>query len=329
MSPVHDIAVRLLSPEEAPFLTKLIRRCYSESYIDSTFYDHERVRERLSTGALCSIGAFEAGGQLIGHMGVTRRRPAAITADAGMTLVDPDYRGLGIARKVAGGLARQAIAMGLIGVHDYPVTVHGATQRIGRGFSVDTGLMLANLPADVVFQGMSASSEGTRTSSLIRWIPFAVSPERSVFLPARYREQIESLYASCYLTRREGSADGSRASRSMLSAFHDGRREIVRIDVKTVGMDIAARVAGELRAPGHEDAAVVQVDLRLGDRLLPSAVEELRDLGFFFAGLLPEYSDGDVLRLQRLSESVDITIAEVIASDSTRAIETFVLEDRP
>jgi hypothetical protein len=37
----------------------------------------------------------------------------------------------------------------------------------------------------------------------------------------------------------------------------------------------------------------------------PAATETLRAREFSFAGLLPEYRDGDVLRMQWLAESVD------------------------
>lgn len=58
-------------------------------------------------------------------------------------------------------------------------------------------------------------------------------------------------------------------------------------------------------------------------------VDALRELGFFFSGLLPEYQDGDILRMQRLDDSVDVAPAGLIELDSTRAIEAFVLEDPP
>ena len=128
MSRDGNIDVRLVAPEESSLLIGLIRRCYGESYIDPSFYDAEVVTERLASGRLHSIGAFMEAGTLVGHMGITLRPHGGITADAGMTLVDPAFRGLGIARRVAGGLAKQAIALGLVGVHDYPVTVHAATQ---------------------------------------------------------------------------------------------------------------------------------------------------------------------------------------------------------
>jgi len=328
LSSADGITIRLVEPSEAARLTGLIRRCYGESYIDPSFYDEAIVRGRLESGELSSIGAFTETEALVGHMGITLRPHGGISADAGMTLVDPAHRGHGIARRVAGGLAKQAIALGLVGVHDYPVTVHAATQRIGSGFGVDTGLMLANMPADVVFEQMEASPGRARTSSVIRWLPFGQCPERAVSLPERYRARIESLFEACYLKRKLQAA-GLPVDESELSAFYDDRRQTLRITVGRVGADLAERVESEMSATGRKRILIVHADLHLGDAAAGAGVDALRPLGFFFSGLLPEYHDGDNLRMQWLDDSVEAAAAGVIALESTRDIETFVLEDRP
>jgi serine/threonine-protein kinase RsbW len=329
LSPDDDIEVRLVTPEEASLLTGLIRRCYGETYIDPSFYSETLVGELLASGRLHSIGAFTEAGQLVGHMGIRMRARGGITADAGMTLVDPACRGRGIARRVAVGLAQQAMALGLVGVHDYPVTVHAATQRIGAGFGVDTGLMLANMPADVVFQEMKTPAPGSRTSSVIRWLPFGRAPERSVYLPERYRAQIEAMYAEANLLRKVLQPDEPLAEpESELDQAYDERRRILRIVVTRAGSDLASRVETATRGAARRGGLVAHIDLSLSDPATPAATEVLRAQGFSFAGLLPEYRDGDVLRMQWLAESVDDTAFSVFSNDSSRKIESFVWSDR-
>jgi len=329
LSSGDDIAVRLVAPAEASLLIALIRSCYGETYVDPSFYHEPAVSELLASQRLHSIGAFTDAGQLVGHMGITARAHGGITADAGMTLVDPAFRGRGIARRVAGGLARQSMALGLVGVHDYPVTVHAATQRIGAGFGVDTGLMLANMPGDVVFQEIETPAPGARTSSLIRWLPFGLAPERNVYLPERYRAQIESLYAEAHLSRTAlQSNEGVGELESELEQVYDERRQILRVAVARAGGDLAARVEAEIREAAMRGALVAHVDLPLADPATPMATEALRTQGFSFAGLLPEYRDGDVLRLQWLADAVDETAFSVLSTDATQVIAALVLKDR-
>jgi serine/threonine-protein kinase RsbW len=324
-----DFDVRLVAAGEAASLIALIRRCYGETYIDPAFYDESAVRTRLAGGQLHSIGAFAARRELVAHMAISLRAHGGITADAGMTLVDPAYRGRGLARSVAVGLARHATALGLVGVHDYPVTVHAATQRLGAGIGIDTGLLLANVPADVAFQAMQTSAPGSRSSSLMRWLPFGSVPERSVFLPDRYRGRLAALYADAAMPRAvldDGAPGGSQSTR--LAAAFDARRRLLRIAVERVGDDLAARVASETRAAARRGAVVAHVDLPLADARVSTAVEDLRAGGFSFAGLLPEYRDGDVLRLQWLADSIADTGASILSSEATREIAAFVIEDR-
>jgi len=324
-----DLAIRLVTAGEAASLMALIRRCYGDTYIDPDFYDDGVVGERLASGRLHSIGAFSTDGALVGHMGIRVRAHGGVTADAGMTLVDPDYRGRGVARRVSIGLAKQALALGLVGVHDYPVTVHAATQRLGAGIGIDTGLLIANLPADVAFQSMETPGRGTRSSSLMRWLPFGKAPARSVHLPERYRPRLEALYAEAGLSRRMlGAVPPDPARRAQLERSYDARRQILRIAVTEVGADLAARVVAETRHAADRGAIVAHADVPLSDAGAPSAVEALRSVGFSFAGLLPEYRAGDVLRLQWLSDAAPGAAAHVLATEATQAIEVYVLADR-
>ena len=97
-----------------------------------------------------------------------------------------------------------------------------------------------------------------------------------------------------------------------------------------------SRVAGDLgehvdhlrAGAARRGALVAHVDLSLSDPATPAAVELLRARGFFFAGVLPEYRDGDVLRLQWLSAEVGYPERSVLSTDATRALEAFVLNDR-
>jgi len=324
-----DLDIRLVTADEAAALIALIRRCYGETYVDPGFYDEAAVRELLASGRLHSIGAFSVAGGLVGHVGISARAHGGITADAGMTLVDPAHRGRGVARRVAVGLARQSIALGLVGVHDYPVTVHAATQRIGEGFGFDTGLMLANMPADVAFEAMQTPAPGARSSSLMRWIPFGRAPERRVHLPDRYRERIAALYGAAGLSRSvRGGPHPDAPRRTRLERAYDARRQILRIAVTEIGADLCARVEAERSNAADRGAIVSHVDLPLGDVGAPAGAEALRAVGFSFAGLLPEYRDGDVLRMQWLADGVAAAASGVLASEATRAIEAYVLEDR-
>ena len=59
-----------------------------------------------------------------------------------------------------------------------------------------------------------------------------------------------------------------------------------------------------------------------------AAVDVLSGLGFFFAGLLPEYRNGDVLRLQRLSPRAAAGPLPVLATEGAKELGDVVARDR-
>ncbi len=216
-----------------------------------------------------------------------------------------------------------------MGVHDYPVTVHGATQRLAVEQGIYTGLMLDNVPADVTFRDMNEAQTPARSASLIRYLPFAPAPEREVFVPPRYHELIEGIYLEAGLVRRPVDDDRrtSHANCELVTQV-DERRSSVRIEVRRVGNDTVVGIA-EALANAVNHAEVGHLDPPLADAGTPHVAEESRALGFFYAGLLPEYCDGDILRMQRLGHRTVEAATPVLDTPAGRAITDLVMNDAP
>ena len=316
----EQLELRGLRPEEAPALIACLRRCYGETYLDPTLYDAERMERAMRAGLQQSLVAVRTNGEVVGHMSLTLRQRGDITAEAGTTLVDPRYRGLKIAAAVSRLLGNRAGELGLVGAHDYPVTVHAATQKLGAGLGIDTGLMLDNVPAEVSFNEMQ-TAQG-RSGSLIRYLPFSAAPERDVFVPGRYSTRLSGLYSNARLVRHM-AATGALSGKTNIAARFDAKRDILRIEVRSPGVDLNESVLAAMR--GYPSAHAVQLDLRLCDCAAADAAESLRKLGFFYAGVLPEYREGDVLRLQRLAVLPDMGSVPVLSTPEQRELVTFIL----
>jgi hypothetical protein len=67
------------------------------------------------------------------------------------------------------------------------------------------------------------------------------------------------------------------------------------------GADLAALARYRLQELCQQRIDCVYLDLPLGDPHAAAACAPLEELGFFFSGVIPEYADGDVLRLQYLN----------------------------
>jgi len=325
--PTSAILIRPLAAEDAPKLARCFERCYGDSYVADFFYDPARIQSRLAEGRLRSVVAVDPSGDIVGHMGLTLRRPGALTADAGNTVVDPRARNQGLAARLGAGIFELCHEAGLVGFHHYPTTAHPIMQKLAvQGGGVETGVMLEYIPAGTRYRELVEGAAETRSAVVVVYQPLADAPARDVFPPERYAKTMTSLWERAGLRRSPRDPAASHApGPTLLESIRDPRRGLLRLEVEIAGADLCERVTGAIRGAGVE---VVQVDLRLSDSGVSVAVEALRPEGFFFCALLPEYRDGDVLRVQRLPDMPGGRALPELATAGGRELLDVIARDR-
>ena len=75
------------------------------------------MRSRTYNGVIAA-----AGDDIVGHIGFSRPNPASSVVEAGITVVDPDYRGAGLVNRLAHALRDNMIAEGAVGFIHFPTT---------------------------------------------------------------------------------------------------------------------------------------------------------------------------------------------------------------
>jgi hypothetical protein len=325
MSESSDITFRRLVAEDAAALSRCFERCYGRSYVVADFYDAAALAARLRDGTLRSIVAVAASGEIVGHMGLTIRNPEDRTVDAGNSVVDPDYRGRQIVAQLGAGVVALCREGGFLGFHHYPTTVHPIMQKLAvASGGIESGILLAYIPSGTEYREIEGGVRQDRPAVVVVYQPLAPTPPREVFVPRELAEPIGAIYARGELPRTMRVAtDALPAVATRLVSSADRRRGSLRIAVEQVGADLGERVAA---AVAGSEASVSQVDLRMADSSLGAAVDALRASGFFFAAVLPEYRDGDVLRLQRLAPR-DVAAPELVTDDARELLRA-ILADR-
>lgn len=295
----QEVAIRRLVADDALELKACFERCYGDSYVVGEFYDLERLCERITSGRLRSVVAEAANGEIVGHIGLTLRHPDAKTVDAGNTIVDPRFRGRQIVVHLGLHLNALCADEGFLGYHHYPTTVHAIMQELSvADEGTETGVMLAHIPAGTEYRELEGEPLADRTAVTVVWRPFAPCPARTVYAPADYAEVIAVAYRRARLDRELGtSAAGIDTKEAIVESHHDPRRGSLRFEVRRPGRDLPHLIAAAI---SDKAAEVVHIDLPMSDPTTPAAANALRNDRFLFCAVLPEYLDGDVLRLQRL-----------------------------
>ena len=161
--------------------------------------------------------------------------------------------------------------------------------------------MLDYIPSGTDYREIEGEPSRGRLAALVVYQPLAATPRREVFAPPPLAGAMEQIYRGGGLPRSViAAAEPLGPAPTQLETRFDPRRALLRIDRSSGGADLRERALGALEIAG---ADITQIDLRLAERSTPAAVDVLHELGFFFAVVLPEYVDGDVLRLQRPATS--------------------------
>ncbi len=317
-----------------------VARCFYRTYrlsgplADEVIYHPERCAEQVRAGLHLAVVAVAPGGRIVGHNAVTREAPDDPLGVAGFLVVDPEFRGHGIAERVTELTFARARAVGLRGMLAMAVTVHTASQKTSlKNGAVETGVLLAAQESRVTMRGIPEKEQHTRHAMLACYFPFMPDVRRESFPPPAYREIVAQISASCGLDR--AIPDQPRrvsmtevAERSGLDVRVMRGARFARIRVGSFGRDFVSEIFHLMDDLHRHHIDVLRLELPLADPLTAVFGSAAEELGFSFGAIFPCTTAGDLLCLQSLDRiEVDPTLIQV-ASEHGRAVLAAVLESR-
>lgn len=322
------LVMREMTVGDCSALARCMYQVYGYTYKDAVYYP-EKIAELLSQGLLVSIIALNPEGEIVGHQGLLKPRPDAMTAEVTMGVVHPRYRG----RKLFEKLKEKAFARmreaGLPGLFGEAVTNHPFSQK--ANFSLGcrpSGFMLGFVPADRVFARIG---EETVTPERMTVVLFHnrlnTAASKIAYLPRHHQDIMERTYRECGVQRHPGKEtprdnDGVRSNIAMRTFPESG---VAYLDVIETGEDFARVVQGMLRELCLLRFDCIYIDLPLAQPVTESACVAAERLGFFYAGIIPDYlPTGDALRLQYLNNIAINPDRVAVVSDFGKVLFDYV-----
>jgi serine/threonine-protein kinase RsbW len=319
------VDVRFLTPDGAEGFTRLVRRCYGDSYDAAWVYDPDEVAERLRRGTLWSTVGVTDDGELVAHVGLARQRPDDDVAESGQAVVDPEYRGRHLFTLLKQRAAAQAAERGLYGLYSEATAAHPYSQRANVALgAVETGLLLGYIPATVEYEAIDAKAH--RQSVVLYYLKTNDGHTRAVYAPPRDRRMVEAILERAGLRGMVRDATDEPSSSTSEIHVEDRADHNDRVVTAcTVGADLVdtVQVARDDALAGAADC--VYVDLPLADPGTQHHGDGLAELGFAFGGIFPNrLHDCDVLRYQYL-DRVTLDASDIaLASDHGRELLDYV-----
>ena len=312
----EKVNLRLMRPDETVSLARLIYRVYGYTYPHEDIYYPEKFASLIESGLVTSCVAVNEQEEIIGHLGVFLETPEDHVGESALAAVDPRYRGRGLFPKMKKMMMEEVASKGILGLYSRAVTVHVASQKSNVKMGAkETGFVLAHSPPTAIFKKMKTEEAEIRRTVALFYVPVAPDMEQNVFIPDKHREIIEKIYNHAELKRVLKRANPDKVNLAQHSNIHSHvlpEMASAFLRVNQYGIDFIDELRLQVQDLSQKRVELIVIDLPLKDPSTALMCAEIEKMGFFLCGLMPEYLDGDSLRLQFLNniafdpETVDV-----------------------
>jgi serine/threonine-protein kinase RsbW len=326
-----NVSIRTMLPDESIDVARCLYRSYGYTYAADLLYYPDRLRERIECGLLRPCVATNPDGVIAGYLAVMLNSLDAKVAETGQAVVDPRFRGQGIFERMKEFAVSEARGAGLYGVYSESVTIHPYTQKGNHALGArETGLLLGYVPDAMQFQKFAGIGE--RQAVVLFYLRLNTEPLRTVYPPLHHSGIIKKIYAQGGFKRTCMDGDPgdvmpvTQANSALTVAVRDEWSQAI-ITISEFGSDAVAAVRAHISELRLRRIDCIYLDLPLGNYATAALCAEFEMLGFFFGGMIPEYCNGDVLRLQLLN-NVRVTPERItVHSDFGRELLEYVLHE--
>jgi serine/threonine-protein kinase RsbW len=311
------LSLRIMQPEDADKMARCIYRCYGYTYGWEFIYYPEKVKELLQSGYLTSCIYTNSEDEIIGHFAMIRPDPTDIVGETGMAVTDPRYRGRGLFKKMKLFMAEYAGKNGIHGFYSEAVAVHPYSQKGNLSLGArETGVLLGLSPATMKFKNIEKEEKTKRTSAVFFFYKILEGPVYKVFLPFHHKAIIKKIYEIGKLRRNiieKPEKPLKITGKSKIDVTVKPERGFAFMKIIHFGSDLVDLVKFRLRELCFRRMYCIYIDLPLSNPASQRFCASLEMLGFFFAGIIPEKHNGDVLRLQYLN-NVEVDLQEIVTA---------------
>ncbi len=330
LAPEQEYAVRCFVAADAVGIARCIYRAYGDTYLHDDCYVPERLVHLNASGALVSIVAVDASGDVVGHYALERFDGGRV-AERGMAVVHPAHRGRDLMGRMRALLEDEARRIGLAGVYSHAVMRHAYSQRVNESFGSDAcGVLFGAGPSEMRFKGIGTGTPVDRLSFLLYFSHVGTPASGGALeVPERHRALVERIYQGLGVPVTFASPRAPVDGPSVVDVRYSHTLDGGTIHVRHIGPTTAAEVRQSARDLARVvEAQVVQLYVPLAQPGAAALCEAAAAWGFFFGGVGPAFAaDGDTLVLQWIAAPIDAA-ALAVATPFARELVDYVERDR-
>ncbi|MBP7509080.1 MAG: ATP-binding protein [Prolixibacteraceae bacterium] len=324
--------IRLITTDDAEMLSRLAYRVYGYTYI-SIFYYPEKIRELIENKLMVSAVAVNNEDEIVGSLSLFFEVAGDVVADSGAAMVDPRYRGHKLFKEMKYFLRDYGINNGMYGIYSEAVTIHPFTQQGNISLGAhETGIMLAYASEKLTFKKIGNEVTEQKQSVVLFFLRTNKEPHRTVYLNKKFYPILQKIYEKTGLDREIIIVDSKfkmpeSDESTLMSSKVKTDFNVALISLKAIGKDAFGLIMHQLKEFCLKKIDTIYLEMPVSNPDSAILSKKLNESGFLLCGIVPEFYNGDYIKMQYLN-NVSIDPAKiVIASDIAGEILKEIMKD--
>ncbi|MEN6349558.1 MAG: non-ribosomal peptide synthetase [Syntrophomonas sp.] len=320
-----DWEIDLFRPEDAPGVVELYQAVYGNNYPVQEVYNPEYLIN-LHPEETYRIVGRTLGGEIVGHFALYRSSPPNKNLyESGQMMIRHDYRTSNIAFELAEyAIQKVPRIYGIESIWGEAVCNHILTQIMSmeQGF-YETALEIDLMPGESFSRAFDEAQPDTGRISTLALFRIFKKKKQTIYLPPVYEKILKYIYEGAdfehvFLPGDAPLQQGIKTSGEIALFAEAGA---ARLTFHKLGGDFA-EVLGDLEQKALAGGAVIiQAFFPLTEPAAGSAVDIMRQSGYFLGGALPQWFNDDGMLMQKAIQAPNFSGINLYSERSQKLLE--------
>lgn len=281
------VRFRRFRPPDATAIVNLIREEYGDTYRKRKMYDANYIIQQCEGGNLNFYVAELDSGEVIGSLSISRNLPEYNACTIGTAIILKKYRGYKMffpfAKYIAGKIRKME---NVSAVWCNSLMYHDITQKLmyRLGFKP-----CGFIPSVTIAKNFQHSFERDENSKLTLGILIRKMKKHyagKIYLPAEHSEIAKQIYSDLHLHFEISNEIENLRDKSEIIFSNDERQHSCTIEILSAGEDLVSEIQA-IHSKYTAEFQTFNIFLNISDAKSIAAYNELKKLGYFFAGFQP------------------------------------------
>ncbi|MBU2491513.1 MAG: ATP-binding protein [Bacteroidetes bacterium] len=304
----EKVTVDFMVPDQSRELAKFVYKVYGNNFSHESIYFPDKRIEEIESGLLDACVILNERSEIVGHLAMSLSAVDSMVGQSCQAIVDPRYIKHGLFKKMKEFMIDNANARGMYGLYSEVPADNIINQQSNISLNThEIGVLMGDIISNFSRSKNNENVKNIRTASILFYIKINEEPALNVYPPYHHKTIISKIYNKHKLNRTIRTTSRTNIDRALVDKTAVRVKVLPEtstayLSITDYGLDFKQHIMFRIKEFVHRKIECIYLDLPLNNPYTQLLCASFEMLGFFFAGVIPEYYEtGDVLRLQYLN----------------------------